>query len=149
MFLVFLGAVNANAAMQVSAEWDQSADFSRLKTYGWLPIPPEQMQDTRVNYLLLDPRVKGSVDIDLRFKGYEKVTEGTPDFLIGYQAVLEDEMDFAVMLDVETHVATDIVAVIIDYADNAFLEATEAQFYCICRAGRRYQASRDKCRCRQ
>ena len=88
--MIFLsGTLYAYGAMESSAEWDQSVDFSRLKTYAWLPEPSERMHDSRVKYMLIEPRVKSSADIDLRHKGYKKVEAETADFLIGYQVVVD------------------------------------------------------------
>jgi Domain of unknown function (DUF4136) len=90
--LIFLsGTLSAYGEMEVSAEWDQSADFSRLKTYAWLPEPPERMHDSRVKYMLVEPRVKSSADIDLRHKGYKKVDAAIADFMVGYQVVADKE----------------------------------------------------------
>jgi hypothetical protein len=96
----FAGTVNAFGKIEVSAEWDQTADFRRLKTYAWLPEPAERIQDRQVNYMLLEPRVKSSVDIDLRRKGYEKI-EGADaefaDFMVGYHVTKNEETNVAVL----------------------------------------------------
>ncbi len=93
--IFFSGTVHAYGRIEVSAEWDKSADFYHLKTYAWLPEPPERMQDRKINYLLLEPRVKGSVDIDLRHKGYEKVEGKNADFMIGYHVTKDEETNVA------------------------------------------------------
>ncbi len=89
IIILFAGTFHAYGKIHTSAEWDQTADFYSLKTYAWLPDPPERADDTSINYGLADPRIKGSVDIDLRLKGYEKVTEEAADFMVGYQIVRE------------------------------------------------------------
>ena len=72
--LIFLsGAVHAYAQMEVKVESDESADFDRLKTYAWLPESAERVHDRHIYYMLLEPRVKASADIDLQHKGYKKV----------------------------------------------------------------------------
>lgn len=85
------------AKMEVSAEWDQTANFDRLKTYAWLPESPERMQDSKINYMLLEPRVTGSADIDLRFRGYKKVDLKDADFLVGYHVVKEEGTEISVI----------------------------------------------------
>jgi hypothetical protein len=88
--LIFLSATMCvYGKMETSAEWDKSADFSRLKTYAWLPEPPERMHDPRIKYMLIEPRVKSSADIDLRHKGYKKAEGESADFMIGYQVVVD------------------------------------------------------------
>jgi len=89
--MIFLaGTMLAYAEMEASAEWDQSVDFSRLKTYVWLPEPPERMQN-QPKFMVIEPRVKSSADIDLRHKGYQKAEGDTADFMIGYQVVVAEE----------------------------------------------------------
>jgi hypothetical protein len=92
MAILFLAvSVPGYARVEASAEWDKSADFRRLTTYAWLPEAPERMQDSRINYMLLEPRVKSSADIDLRLKGYQKVDGVVADFMVGYHVTKDEE----------------------------------------------------------
>ena len=88
--LVLAGSLHAYGRIEASAEWDKNADFRRLGTYAWLSIPADRMWDGKINYMLLDPRVKGSADIDLQYKGYQKTEPENADFLMGYQVIKEE-----------------------------------------------------------
>lgn len=92
VLLIFGTGVVQAAAINVSAEWDETADFDSLKTYQWLPEPPERLADRKINYLLLSPRVTGSVNIDLKAKGYQEITSGTPDFFVGYHVARKSKI---------------------------------------------------------
>jgi hypothetical protein len=51
--------------------------------------------DPRFDNSIIDARVRASVDRALAAKGYTRVESGSPDFLVGYHAVLRAKMDVA------------------------------------------------------
>jgi hypothetical protein len=65
----------------VDYDYDTTYDFTKLKTYDWLPSPPgSQVED------LTEKRLMNAVDTQLAAKGYSR-SANSPDFLISLQGV--------------------------------------------------------------
>jgi len=65
----------------VDYDYDTTYDFTKLKTYSWLPSPPgSQIED------MTEKRLTGAVDTQLGTKGYSQSTE-SPDFLISLEGI--------------------------------------------------------------
>lgn len=79
--------------MKISVDHNPDADFSDLKTYNWLPEPQKKAGDPRVDNELMDKRVRITVEAQLNSMGYEKVTEGKPDFKLGYYVAIKEKTD--------------------------------------------------------
>jgi hypothetical protein len=73
--------VGCATPLVVDYDYDTTYDFTKLKTYGWLPSPPgSQIED------LTEKRFKQAVDTQLAAKGYSQSAE-SPDFLISMQGI--------------------------------------------------------------
>lgn len=73
----------------VTTEHDPSASFSGLQTYAWRPGPQQAVGDPRFDSTLINQRVRAAIDRVLASKGYRAAATGTtPDFLVGYHAVV-------------------------------------------------------------
>ena len=82
--LALLG--NLAAAQEVSYDFDKAADFSRFKTYAWVP-------GTELKDALNHKRVVDAVDTQLAAKGLEKVEAGaSPDVLVAYHASFDKNL---------------------------------------------------------
>jgi hypothetical protein len=80
---IFILSLIAGCAtpLVVDYDYDTTYDFSRLKTYDWLPSPPgSQIED------LTEKRFKHAVDTQLAAKGLRQTAE-SPDFLISMQGI--------------------------------------------------------------
>ncbi|UCD56922.1 MAG: DUF4136 domain-containing protein [Candidatus Hydrogenedentota bacterium] len=66
----------ACSTISVSYDYDREADFTILKTYDWLPVPPEARADG-----LIVKRITNAVDRELEAKGFTMMPEA-PDFHI-------------------------------------------------------------------
>jgi Domain of unknown function (DUF4136) len=65
----------------VDYDYDTTYDFTKLRTYDWMPSPPgNQMED------MTEKRVTTAMNTQLAAKGYSQSTE-SPDFLISLQGV--------------------------------------------------------------
>ena len=65
----------------VDHDYDTTYDFTKLRTYDWLPSPPgDQMED------MTEKRVQGAVNGQLGSKGYN-LQAGTPDFLVSIEGI--------------------------------------------------------------
>jgi len=69
-------------SQDVSFKFDDTADFSKFKTYKWVPFKNEAPIDN-----LTDQQIKAAVDAALAQKGLTKVNrDSTADLLIDYQS---------------------------------------------------------------
>jgi len=84
--LFILGLIVGCATpLVVNYDYDTTYDFTRLKTYDWLPSPPgSQMED------LTEKRLQHAVETQLDAKGYSQSAE-SPDFLIALQGIKKTE----------------------------------------------------------
>jgi len=80
-----LGCAAGCAPLTVDYDYDTTYDFSKLKTYDWLPSPPGgQMED------LTEKRLQGALNNQLQAKGYSRSAE-SPDFLISMEGIKKTE----------------------------------------------------------
>ena len=61
----------------ISYDYNRAVDFSGLRTYNWIPIPPEMQKKEA---LMLE-RIKKAVNSHLEAKGF-RITRGESDFLV-------------------------------------------------------------------
>jgi len=86
--LLLLAACSA-LAQDVRYNFDKNSDFSKFKTYKWVPIEGA----TKLNDLV-DKQIRDTLDAELTQKGLSKVDTETADLLIGYQAAIGQEKQF-------------------------------------------------------
>lgn len=92
---VMLGACSS---MAVTTDYDPQADFTKLKTYRWMPRDVKTGDPRIDDNTLLETRVVDATDQVLSAKGYRRLgPEGTPDFLIGWFATLDTKTDTTVI----------------------------------------------------
>jgi hypothetical protein len=73
--------VGCATPLVVDYDYDTTYDFTRLRTYDWLPSPPgSQIED------MTEKRFTIAVNTQLAAKGYSQSTE-SPDFLISLQGI--------------------------------------------------------------
>ena len=72
-------------SIQVSQDYDTSKDFSSFKTYDWQTKNQPKTGDIRVDNPLLDARIRSAINDSLSKKGYQKITQGSPDFHVAYK----------------------------------------------------------------
>jgi hypothetical protein len=86
--LVLLGA-SAALAQDVRYNFDKDTDFSKYKTYKWVPI-----KDAAKVSDLVDKQIKDAMDAELATKGLTKVDGDDANLLIGYQPAVGEEKQF-------------------------------------------------------
>ncbi len=78
-------------AQDVIHDYDHSVDFSQYKTFDW--IKSESIPIVSDNELVPfdleeeDRKIRAQIEGQLEKKGYRKITDGEPDFLVSYYAV--------------------------------------------------------------
>ena len=86
---LFFLAAGTIVAQDVRYNFDKSTDFSKFKTYKWVPINGAP----KVNDLL-DKDIKDAIDAELAKKGLSKTDADSADLYIGYQAGIDKEKQF-------------------------------------------------------
>lgn len=78
-------AVGSSLAQDVRYNFDKSADFSKFKTYKWVPIKDAS---------LVDKQITDALDGELASKGLSKVDGDEANLFIGYQPAVGEEKQF-------------------------------------------------------
>ena len=91
--LLAIAALFACSTVQVRQDYDPGEDFSRLRTYSWLPKPQEQTGNLRLDNPLLHDRIVAAIDRSLQTKGYTKVEDAKPDFFVTYHLASQQKLD--------------------------------------------------------
>lgn len=81
LFAMILGC----SGITVSQDYDETLDFTGLKTFNWKAATQKKTGDVRVDNPLLDSRIRTAVNRSLSEKGYQKVSQGAPQFYLVYQ----------------------------------------------------------------
>lgn len=68
--------VAACSSIRATYDYDVNADFSRMKSYAWIPVPDSDREDP-----LIVKRVQDAVDRELAAKGLRR-SKSNPDFRI-------------------------------------------------------------------
>ena len=85
---IFLGA-SAAVAQDVRYDFDKDKDFSKYKTYKWVPIKGAEQPDG-----LTSKQITAAIDAELATKGMTKTEADTADLYIGYQTAIGQEKEF-------------------------------------------------------
>jgi len=88
-FITLLVAMGSSFAQDVRYNFDKSADFSKFKTYKWVPI-----KDASKVSDLVDKQIKEAIDAELATKGLTKVDGDDANLYIGYQPAVGTEKQF-------------------------------------------------------
>ena len=87
--IVTLLLAASSVAQDVRYNFDKNADFSKFKTYKWVPIKDaDKVSD------LVDKQIKDSIDAELATKGLTKVEGDDANLYIGYQPAVGQEKQF-------------------------------------------------------
>ena len=78
-----------SVAQDVRFNFDNKADFSKFKTYKWVPI-----KDAAKVSDLVDKQIKDAIDAELTTKGLSKVEGDDANLYVGYQAAVGEEKQF-------------------------------------------------------
>src|SRR5215472_7671104 len=87
--VTLLLAMGSSLAQDVRYNFDKSADFSKFKTYKWVPI-----KDASKVSDLVDKQIKEAIDAELATKGLTKVEGDDANLYIGYQPAVGEEKQF-------------------------------------------------------
>ncbi len=89
LLLLAIGLLGCSQ-FRVRSSHDPSTDWSRMRTYAWLPPDQAAPADQRVQDRYFDRRIRADVAKDLTAKGYRPAGSGEqPDFLLNYRLASE------------------------------------------------------------
>ncbi len=93
--LMTIGVVAAAgcSSTQVRTDFDPYSEFRQLRSYMWVERTFGSPSHPGVDSPLVERRVHNAVDGELVSRGYQKLTSGTPDFLIAYHVVASDRIE--------------------------------------------------------
>jgi len=87
--LFLLGFVTAAVAQDVRYDFDKDKDFSKYKTYKWVPIKGADEPDQ-----LTAKQITTAFDAELAKKGLTKTDSDNADLYIGFQTAIGTEKQF-------------------------------------------------------
>jgi hypothetical protein len=91
LLVAVLGAAAACApSPKIGYDFDRGVDFRAYHTYAWLSADQERTGDRRADSSAVDMRIRIAVATQLRLKGYQALSEGTPDFYVAYHVGLKE-----------------------------------------------------------
>ena len=76
----------------VNVDYDQQANFQKLKTFTLMPTPETKTGDERLDSPLVDQRIRDAILANLKARGYQEVRD-KPDFSVAYQLGVRKEID--------------------------------------------------------
>jgi hypothetical protein len=87
--IFFMIGVSSAFAQDVRYDYDKDKDFSKYKTYKWVPIKGADQPDQ-----LTDKSLKSAIDAELATKGLTKTDSDDANLYIGYQTAVGTEKQF-------------------------------------------------------
>jgi len=89
LVLLMFGVVGVVVAQDVRYDFDKNKDFSKYKTYKWVPIKGADQPDE-----LTGKKLTAAVDAELATKGLTKTDSDSADLYLGYQTAVGTEKQF-------------------------------------------------------
>jgi hypothetical protein len=83
-------SLQACSGITVSQDYEETYNFSALKTFSWKPNPDNEYGLTDND--LVDSRIRKALENDLLAKSYKLVDSGKPDFYVSYQMSVEQKI---------------------------------------------------------
>ncbi len=88
--LLLLFVAGSAVAQDVRYNFDKNADFTKFKTYKWVPIKDSASVNDIVAGMIVS-----TIDAELAKKGLTKVEGDNANLLIGYQTAIGQEKEFS------------------------------------------------------
>ena len=84
--------ISGCTTMDIASDYDRTYNYDQLETYAWLPGIKLNIGDGRVDDRTLQMRIKRAVENELNQKGFRKVDNGNEDFILGFNAALNEPL---------------------------------------------------------
>ena len=89
LVLLMFGVAGVAVAQDVRYDFDKNKDFSKYKTYKWVPIKGADQPDE-----LTGKKLTAAVDAELATKGLTRTDSDSADLYLGYQTAIGTEKQF-------------------------------------------------------
>jgi len=89
MIAILSAPVASMLAQDVRYDFDKDKDFSKYKTYKWVPIKDAELPDQ-----LTQKTLTSAIDSELAARGLTKTDADNADLYIGYQTAIGKEKEF-------------------------------------------------------
>ena len=89
LVLLVFGFAGVAEAQDVRYDFDKNKDFSKYKTYKWVPIKGADQPDE-----LTGKKLTAAVDAELATKGLTRTDSDSADLYLGYQTAIGTEKEF-------------------------------------------------------
>ena len=84
-------AVSACSSISVATDHDESADFTKFRTYAWMPAAPDQPPPFAGN-TMVEKRVTAAIERELGVRGIQR-DDASPSFLIAMHTLSRDVLN--------------------------------------------------------
>ena len=81
------------STVQVETDYNREVDFSKYKTYRWIPHVKGTEDNPLMNDPLIESHVKNAVNAEMTKIGFTRIEEGHPDFLMAYYFTARNRVD--------------------------------------------------------
>lgn len=81
------------SSIQVETDYNREVDFSKYKTYRWIPHVKGTEDNPLMNDPLIESHVKNAVNAEMAKKGFTRIEEGHPDFLMAWYFTARNRVD--------------------------------------------------------
>ena len=92
LYVTFLALVLSACGTTVNVDYDQQANFTKLKTFSLMPSPETKTGDERLDSPLVDQRIRKAILGTLKVRGFQQVNANA-DFAVAYQLGVRKEID--------------------------------------------------------
>ncbi|MFC1514785.1 DUF4136 domain-containing protein [Candidatus Omnitrophota bacterium] len=89
--LIAAGISGCTTTSEINSQYSRLTNFAGLKTYDWLSDEVRVSGAAILDEGTIDKNVRETVEIELKNKEYVKYPVGTPDFLVQYQVIIEEQ----------------------------------------------------------
>ena len=89
MVVLLMFGVRCSFAQDIRYDFDKDKDFSKYKTYKWVPIKGADLPDE-----LTAKQITSAVDLELASKGLTKTDSDSADLYVAYQTAVGSEKQF-------------------------------------------------------
>ena len=91
--LLIASVVGGFGTTTVFSQPQSGTNLSDLETYAWGSKPEKSKGGASTGSDIGDTRIQLAIEKELAAKGYKKESDGQPDFLVAYEATLQEQLD--------------------------------------------------------
>ncbi len=93
ILLIFIFIFWGCTSVRVSQDYLPETEFLDLKTYRWQSDKQKPSGNKRIDSPLLDKRIRAAIDRSLEERGYRRVDDGDPDFIVSYAYSIRSKIE--------------------------------------------------------